>query len=150
MQVEVTEDRTRGQDCRILRSILSEVTSKKDAFPVLVLHRFQLAGYNDNYLRELSSDSFQQITGCDEEFAKAVELKILHKIRSESLELNDSYPLPLVAQAASSRDIQDAVAFYQQNSDQFSQKEVIDKFFQERNVNIQASTLYNFVTEAEV
>lgn len=141
MQAEVTEDRTRGQDCRILRSILSEVTSKKDAFPILVLHRFQLAGYNDNYLREISSDSFQQITGCDEEFAKAVELKILHKIRSESLELNDSYPLPLVAQAASSRDIQDAVAFYQQNSDQFSQKEVINKFFQERNVNIQASTL---------
>jgi hypothetical protein len=141
---------TRGQDCRILRAILSELTSKKDAFPSSVLFRYQLAGYNDNYLRTITSDVFQQITGCEEEFAKAVELKILHKIRSESLESHDSYPLPPVARAASSTDIQDAVLFARHNSDEFSQKEVIDKFFQERNVSIQPSTLCRKLKSAKL
>jgi hypothetical protein len=144
------DDRTRGQDCRILRSILSELSSKKNGFPSGILFRFQIAGYNDNYLRSMTGDEFQKITGCDEDFAKAVELKVLHKIRSESLESNESYQLPPVALAASSTDIQDAVLFARQNSDKFSQKEVINKFFQERNVSIQPSTLCRKLKSAEL
>jgi hypothetical protein len=132
---------TRGQDCRILRSILNELSSKKDGFPTLFLHKFQLAGYNDNYLRTMTSNSFQKITGCDEQFAKAVELKVLFKIRSESQLSVESYPLPPKADDASAGDIEDAVAFYLSNSEEFTQKSVIDKLFFERNVYIPASTL---------
>jgi hypothetical protein len=135
------EDRTRGQDCRILRTILSEVSSKKDGFPTLLLHKFQLAGYNDNYLRSMTGDTFQKITGCDEQFAKAVELKILMKIRNETVSSNDSYPLPLKPRDATYEDIQDAVAFYRNHSADFTQKAVIDKFFFERNVHVPQSTL---------
>jgi hypothetical protein len=140
MQVEVTEDRTRGQDCRILRSILTELSSKKDGFPTRFLHMFQLAGYNDNYLRSMTSDSFQKITGCDAQFAKSVELKILMKIRSETVSSsNDSYPLPLKPKDATLQDIEDAVTFYRNNN--FTQKAVIDKFFFDRNIHVSSSTL---------
>jgi hypothetical protein len=132
---------TRGQDCRVLRAILSELTPKKDGFPSSILYRYQLQGFNDNYLRAITCDDFQRITGCDEEFAKAVELKILHKIRSESLASDDSYPLPSLAKAASAIDIADAVSFYRQNSEKYTQKDVINHFFFERNVDIQPSTL---------
>ena len=137
----MSDDKTRGHDCRILRSILTELSSKKDGFPHLILHKYQLAGHNDNYLRTMTSDTFREITECSADFAKAVELKVLHKIRNESLNSDDSYPLPTKAGDASAQDIEDAVSFYLSNSAEFTQKYVIDKFFYNRNVHIPASTL---------
>ena len=129
MQFPIVDDRTRGQDCRILRSILTELSSKRDGFPTLWMHKFQLAGLNDNYLRSMTSETFQKITGCDALFAKSVELKILMKIRNETVasSASDSYHLPPKPTDATPEDIQDAVTFYRDNSAEFTQKAVIDK-----------------------
>lgn len=122
---------------------MTELTSKRDGFPTLWMHKFQLAGLNDNYLRSMTSDSFQNITGCDALFAKAVEMKILMKIRNETVasSASDSYHLPPKPTDATPEDIQDAVTFFRNNSADFTQKAVIDKFFFDRNVHVPQSTL---------
>ena len=78
------------------RSILCELTSKRDAFPSIIFAQFQLAGFNDNYLRTMTSATFKKVTGCSSEFADAVELKIMHKIRRESWNqtAEDTFILP--------------------------------------------------------
>ena len=135
-------DGTRGQDCRVLRSILVDLTPKKDAFPTRIFQCFQAAGFNDNFLRAMTGETIQNATGCTQEFARSVEFKILQKLRSEgsTKRSEDRYPLPPPASAASQQDIGDAVELFKA-SGEISQRDVILKFFKERNVNIQPSTL---------
>lgn len=145
-------DGTRGQDCRVVRSILSELTSKRDAFPSIILAQFQLAGFNDNYLRAMTSATFQKATGCSSEFADAVELKILHKIRRESCNQSaeDTFELPPKAATASPDEISRAVNFFLEQYGAMTQKAVADLFFHDCNVQIPLSTLCRRLNSARM
>jgi hypothetical protein len=145
-------DGTRGQDCRVVRSILCELTSKRDAFPSIIFAQFQLAGFNDNYLRTMTSATFKKVTGCSSEFADAVELKIMHKIRRESWNqtAEDTFMLPPKAMTASPADISRAVDFFLEQKGAMTQKAVADLFFHDCNVQIPLSTFCRRLNSARM
>jgi hypothetical protein len=145
-------DGTRGQDCRVVRSILCELTSKRDAFPTIILAKFQLAGFNDNYLRTMTSAAFKEATDCSSEFADAVELKIMHKIRRESWNqtAEDTFMLPPKATTATPAEIARAVEHFLHQNGAMTQKAVADMFFHDCNVQIPLSTLCRRLNSARM
>jgi len=145
-------DGTRGQDCRVVRSNLCELTSKRDAFPTIIFAQFQLRGFNDNYLRTMTSATFKEVTGCSSDFADAVELKIMHKIRRESNDQSaeDTFMLPPKATAATPAEIARAVRYFLDQNGAMTQKAVADVFFHDCNVQIPLSTLCRRLNSARM
>jgi hypothetical protein len=100
----------------------------------------------------MTSTTFKKVTGCSSEFADAVELKIMHKIRRESWNqtAEDTFMLPPKATAASPADISRAVIYFLEQKGAMTQKAVADLFFHDCNVQIPLSTFCRRLNSARM